>query len=56
MGGKKLWLTSEMKGQAVGFCYAVPEKLTVGTWNMLTIAVLLSQQGGGLGIAIVKEL
>lgn len=54
--GKKLWLTSEMKVQAVGFCYAVPEKLTDGTWNMLAIAVLPSQQGEGLGSAIVKEL
>jgi hypothetical protein len=27
----EIWLTSEVKGQAVGFCYAVPEKLTDGT-------------------------
>jgi ribosomal protein S18 acetylase RimI-like enzyme len=52
----EILLTSEMKGQAVGFCYAVPEKLTDGTWNMLAIAVLPTQQGGGLGSAIAKEL
>ena len=52
----EIWLTSEVKGQAVGFCYAVPEKLTDGTWNMLAIAVLPTQQGGGLGSAIAKEL
>jgi N-acetylglutamate synthase-like GNAT family acetyltransferase len=52
----EIWLTSEVKGQAIGFCYAVPEKLTDGTWNMLAIAVLPSQQGGGHGSAIVKKL
>jgi ribosomal protein S18 acetylase RimI-like enzyme len=40
----------------VGFCYAVAEKLTDGTWNMLAIAVLPSQQGGGLGTAITHKL
>ena len=54
--GADVWLTSEVKGQAAGFCYAVPEKLTDGTWNMLTIAVLPSAQGGGLGKAIVASL
>jgi ribosomal protein S18 acetylase RimI-like enzyme len=52
----EIWLTNEVKGQAIGFCYAVPEKLTDGTWNMLAIAVLPSQQGGGHGSAIVKKL
>jgi N-acetylglutamate synthase-like GNAT family acetyltransferase len=33
------WLTLESEGRAAGFCYAVPEKLTEGTWNMLAIAV-----------------
>lgn len=51
-----LWLTYENDGQVIGFCYAVPEALTEGTWNMLVIAVLPSKQGRGAGGAIVAEL
>jgi ribosomal protein S18 acetylase RimI-like enzyme len=51
-----VWLTCELAGKAEGFCYAVPEKLTDGTWNMLAIAVHPSQQGKGIGAAIVKHL
>lgn len=51
-----LWLTYEEDSTALGFCYAAPEQLTEGTWNMLAIAVLPSKQGEGLGAAIVQEL
>jgi ribosomal protein S18 acetylase RimI-like enzyme len=51
-----LWLTCEVDGDAVGFCYAVPEKLTDGTWNMLAIAVKPSLQGQGHGGALVAQL
>ncbi len=51
-----VWLTCELEGKAEGFCYAVPEKLTDGTWNMLAIAVHPLQQGLGIGAAIVKHL
>lgn len=51
-----LWLTCEVDGRAVGFCYAVPEKLTDGTWNMLAIAVKPSLQGQGHGGALVAHL
>ncbi len=51
-----IWLTCEVEGSAIGFCYAVPEQLAEGTWNMLAIAVLPSKQGSGAGCAIVKEL
>ena len=51
-----LWLTCETEGEAVGFCYAVPEELTDGTWNMLAIAVLPTKQGCGAGGALVNEL
>jgi ribosomal protein S18 acetylase RimI-like enzyme len=52
----EIWLTCEQNGTAVGFCYAVPEKLTEGTWNMLALAVLPSLQGTGVGQAIVLAL
>jgi ribosomal protein S18 acetylase RimI-like enzyme len=54
--GNDLWLTCDVDGRPVGFCYAVPEKFTDGTWNMLAIAVLPSLQGKGHGGALVDEL
>ncbi|APX13810.1 GNAT family N-acetyltransferase [Tateyamaria omphalii] len=51
-----IWLTCEAAGRPVGFCYAVPEPLADGTWNMLAIAVLPTEQGGGCGAAITKRL
>jgi ribosomal protein S18 acetylase RimI-like enzyme len=51
-----IWLTCDENGTAVGFCYAIPEKLTEGTWNVLALAVLPSLQGQGIGRAIVQEL
>jgi ribosomal protein S18 acetylase RimI-like enzyme len=52
----EVWLTCEVEGAAVGFCYAAPETLADGTWNMLAIAVLPSMQGRGCGGAIVSRL
>ncbi|WP_298938612.1 GNAT family N-acetyltransferase [uncultured Ruegeria sp.] len=51
-----IWLTCEADGNAVGFCYAVPEELAEGAWNMLAIAVLPAQQGDGCGGAIAQHL
>lgn len=52
----ELWLTCELDGKAVGFCYAAPEQLAEGTINMLAIAVLPSIQGRGVGRALVLKL
>ena len=51
-----LWLTLEAGGKAVGFCYAVPEALAEGAWNMLAIAILPAVQGKGYGGALVARL
>ncbi len=51
-----IWLTCEANGKAVGFCYAVPEELAEGAWNMLAVAVLPTEQGNGFGGAITKHL
>lgn len=51
-----IWLTCKSDGRAIGFCYAVPEKLTEGTWNMLAIAIHPDCQGKGVGSAIVQHL
>lgn len=51
-----IWLTCEINNQVVGFCYAVPEALTEGTWNLLAIAIKPSEQREGIGSALVAEL
>lgn len=51
-----LWLTCENDGEPVGFCYAAPEALTDGAWNMLAIAILPERQGSGVGSAVVAHL
>ena len=51
-----VWLTSESAGDAIGFCYAVPEELAEGTWNMLAIAVRPGMHGKGCGGTLVAEL
>ena len=53
---EEVWLTCERDGTAAGFCYAAPEKLTDGTWNMLALAVLPAWQGKGVGSDIVRDL
>jgi ribosomal protein S18 acetylase RimI-like enzyme len=55
-GSQDVWLTCETDGEAVGFCYASPEALTHGTWNMLAIAVLPSKHGSGAGSIMVNRL
>lgn len=40
----------------VAVAYAVPEKLTNGTWNQLMIAVDPTQHGKGLGKALMRNL
>lgn len=55
-GSQDLWLTCEDQGEAIGFCYAAPEEMTEGTWNMLALAVLPDRQGQGAGKAIVRQL
>lgn len=51
-----VWLTAHLGGVPVGLCYAVPEELTNGTWNMLALAVLPQNQGDGVGGALVDKL
>ncbi len=58
LGGEAeaVWLTAHLGDVPVGLCYAVPEELTNGTWNMLALAVLPAHQGDGVGGALVKRL
>lgn len=51
-----VWLTCHFEGAAVGLCYAAPEELADGTWNMLALAVLPELQGKGLGTLLVRAV
>ncbi len=51
-----IWLTCEKDGTALGFCYAIPQDMADGAWNMLAIAVLQTEQGRGCGSAIARQL
>lgn len=51
-----LWLTAERDGTPCAFCFAQPEQLTQGTWNMLAIAVAPAQQGAGVGTDLADAL
>jgi len=51
-----IWLSCLQNDEVIGFCYAVPEPLTEGTWNMLAIAIQPENQGMGAGSVIIKEL
>ena len=53
---RDFWLTFVADGRAIGFCYAVPEDLADGAWNMLALAVLPACQGEGYGGALVAQL
>lgn len=51
-----IWITCEVDDGPIGFCYAVPEQLAEGTWNMLAIGVHTSNQRKGAGAKLVKHL
>lgn len=52
----QVWLTATSDTRPVGFCFAVEEALTQGTWNMRAIAVDPAHQGHGHGGAMVRRL
>ena len=51
-----IWLTAHRSGRPVGLCFAAPEQLAEGTWNMLALAVLPAQRGGGVGGRLTARL
>lgn len=51
-----LWRVVEGAGQVTGLCWAVPEPLTEGTWNMRALAVHPDHQGRGQGRAVVRAV
>lgn len=51
-----LWLSGLTNGKVTGFCYAAPEEMADGVWNMRALAVVPGQHRGELGRRIVTEL
>lgn len=43
-------------GGVAGLSYAAPERMTVGTWNLLLIAVDPQRQRAGIGAALIAAL
>lgn len=52
----EVWLTALSGATPVGFCYAAPEPMTDGTWNLRALAVRPADQGTGVGRALVTAL
>ena len=50
------WLTCQRDGVAIGLCFAEPEDLTDGTWNMRALALHTQYQGQGFGAALTHAL
>ena len=50
-----IWLTLE-DPEPVGVLYAIPEKMTEGTWNILMIAIHSGCQRSGHGSALVSYI
>lgn len=52
----EIWLSLYSDDALAGFCYAIPEEMTDGTWNLLAIAIDPKLQGKGLGASLVGYL
>jgi ribosomal protein S18 acetylase RimI-like enzyme len=55
-GGSEDELWFVIGQDALAVAYAIPERLTNGTWNQLLIAVDPAQQGRGLGKSLMRNL
>ena len=52
----ELWLPALHGPAPVGLCFAMPEPMAAGTWNMRALAVQPGVQRGGVGRALVAGL
>lgn len=53
---RHLWLVAEQGSAVCGVVYCEPERMTVGTWNMLAIAVAPDRQGLSIGSKLTHHL
>lgn len=52
----EFWLVHDEGDGAVAMAYCAPERMTVGTWNLLLIAVHPDHQGQGIGAALMRHV
>lgn len=50
------WVISDAGNDIIGVAYYAPERMTVGTWNVLLIAVRADHQGQGHGAALMHYI
>ncbi|MGB0391855.1 MAG: GNAT family N-acetyltransferase [Salibacteraceae bacterium] len=53
---EEIWLTNLSEGEIIGIGYAIPEKLTEGTYNLLAIAIKKECQGKGEGHKMIEYI
>ncbi|MDR2010247.1 MAG: GNAT family N-acetyltransferase [Bacteroidales bacterium] len=51
-----IWLTMEIEKEIIAVIYCVPERMTVGTFNLYLIAIHKNFQGRGFGAQIMTYL
>ncbi len=51
-----IWLTAFRDAEVLGLCYARPEMLADGVWNMLALGVRTEAHGQTVGTALVADL
>lgn len=56
LADRHLWLTATRAGVPSGFCFARPEEMAEGSWNMLALAVDPRFQRRGVARALVLAL
>lgn len=54
--GSSIWFTALSGDQVIGFCYAVPEMLAEGAWNLLAIGVSQAEQREGHGAGLMRAV
>lgn len=54
--GRPVWLVPELAGSVTWVVYCEPERMIVGTWNMLLTAVIPDLQELSIGSALTIRL
>ncbi|HRD07280.1 MAG TPA: GNAT family N-acetyltransferase [Saprospiraceae bacterium] len=53
---EEIWYTYEENGLPVAIGYCIPEKLTVGTYNLLALGVKKDFQGKGIAAEMMRHI
>ncbi len=51
-----IWHVAMIGDELVGFGFCEPERMTVGTWNLLAIGVMPDRQSQGVGAELIRHL